>query len=67
MTYINLKWTPTGWLASFEGGNMPQNTLLPLPWTAEAGFTMVKRDLESRFPGCRVSASARSYGSVVCR
>jgi len=57
--YITLKCTAQGWQASFQGGRMPQDTWLPLPFTAEAGFPMVKRDLEGRFPGCRVSASAR--------
>lgn len=57
--YITLKWTETGWLASFQGGDMPQNQLLPLPFTAEAPFPMVKRDLEQRFPGSFVSASLR--------
>jgi hypothetical protein len=59
MPYITVKWTATGWLASFQGGDMPQNTLLPLPLTAEAPFGMVKRHLERLFPGCRVSASLR--------
>ena len=62
MPYITLKWTAKGWFASFQGGNMPQNELLPLPFTAEAPFPIVKRDLESRFPGCRVSASLRLQG-----
>jgi hypothetical protein len=59
MPYITLKWTNTGWLASFQGGDMPQNKLLPLPLTAEATFPMVKRHLEKLFPGCFVSGSLR--------
>ena len=61
--YITLKWTAKGWLASFQGGDMPQNELIPLPFTAEATFPMVKRDLEGRFPGCFVSGSLRLQGS----
>jgi hypothetical protein len=59
MVYITLKWTPTGWLASFQGGDMPQNTLLPLPLTAEASHPMVKRHLQELFPGAVVSGSLR--------
>lgn len=59
MPYITLKWTPTGWQAMFQGGDMPQNVLLPLPWTADAQFPTIKRDLEKRFPGCCVSGSLR--------
>ena len=47
------------WLAMFQGGDMPQNELLPFPFTAEATFPQVKGDLEQRFPGCRVSGSLR--------
>lgn len=58
-TWINLKWTPTGWFAMFDGGDMPQNVLIPLPFTSGASFPMVKRDLESRFPDAHVSGSLR--------
>ena len=57
--YITLKWTSTCWLASFQGGTMPQNELIPLPLTGEATFPMVKRHLEQLFPGCFVSGSLR--------
>jgi len=40
---------------------MPQNYWIPLPLTGNAPFPLVKRYLAERFPGCRVSASARTY------
>ena len=62
MTYITVKWTRSCWLASFEGGDMPQNELMPLPLTGEATFPQVKAHLQRLFPGCFVSGSLRLQG-----
>jgi hypothetical protein len=42
--YIQLRWTTKGWIAIFDGGPMPQNIPLPLPFTSEASAIMVRRD-----------------------
>jgi hypothetical protein len=43
-----------GWLATFEGGDMPQGVAIPLPFTAGAAPATVAADLMARFPGARV-------------
>jgi hypothetical protein len=52
--YIQLRWTTKGWIAIFQGGTMPQNIPLPLPYTVEASARMVRRDFEARFPQARI-------------
>jgi hypothetical protein len=47
---IILRWTKKGWIAIFQGGTMPQNVPLPLPFTNEASAIMVRRDIQARFP-----------------
>ncbi len=58
--YITLRWTPESWLAQFQGHeHICSDTLLPLPFTGDVPFPVVKRDLEERFPKCFVSGSLR--------
>jgi hypothetical protein len=54
MIHIILRWTRKGWIAIFQGGSMPQNIPLPLPFTSEASAIMVKRDIQARFPQARI-------------
>ena len=48
---IVLRKTPQGWTIKFrDGGDMPQNVEMPLPFTSRAPFEMVAAELRSRFP-----------------
>jgi hypothetical protein len=58
-TWINVKWTPACWYAYFDGGDMPQNVLVPIHRSAGLSFPAVKSALQSRFPDAIISGSLR--------
>jgi hypothetical protein len=44
----------TGWNATFNGGDMPQGEVIPLPYTARAPYGIVANETADRFPGAVV-------------
>ena len=59
MIHIILRWTRKGWIAIFQGGSMPQNIPLPLPWSPEASPKLVKRDIQARFPQASIEVQLK--------
>jgi len=59
---IILQKSTKGWQAMFQGGNMPQDIYLPLPFTPTADKEMVKADLRSRFPNALFTVKGDQKG-----